>query len=206
MTPTDPAAPPAPNPWPADGPSPDAPHALGAHGARSGAQLALTIGAIGVVYGDIGTSPLYALRESFHLFHLAPTPANVLGILSLIFWALVLVITVKYVTFVLRADNDGEGGIMSLTSLIVPLRARLRGRRWLIVPAGLFGSALLYGDSTITPAITVLSAVEGLELIAPATKPYVIPIVLLILVGLFAAQYKGTGGVGKVFGPIMVLW
>ena len=212
MTPTDsatPAAPSAPDPSPSSPPvgGADAPlPGHGPHGARSGFQLALTIGAIGVVYGDIGTSPLYALRESFHLFHLAPTPANVLGILSLIFWALVLVITVKYVTFVLRADNDGEGGIMSLTSLIVPLRARLRGRRWLIVPAGLFGAALLYGDSTITPAITVLSAVEGLELIAPATTPYVIPIVIAILVGLFAAQYKGTGGVGKVFGPIMVLW
>ena len=194
-------------------PDPGAPHghAPGGHGphggaGRTGLQLGLTLGAIGVVYGDIGTSPLYALRESFHLFHLAPTPGNVLGILSLIFWALVLVITVKYVTFVLRADNDGEGGIISLTSLIVPLRARLRGRRWLIVPAGLFGAALLYGDSTITPAITVLSAVEGLELIAPATTPYVIPITIVILVGLFAAQYKGTGGVGKVFGPIMMLW
>lgn len=185
---------------------PPAPTPHDGHGPKTGLQLALTIGAIGVVYGDIGTSPLYALRESFHLFHLDPTPGNVLGILSLIFWALVLVITVKYVTFVLRADNDGEGGIMSLSSLIVPLRARLRGRRWLIVPAGLFGAALLYGDSTITPAITVLSAVEGLELIAPATTPYVIPIVIAILIGLFAAQYKGTGGVGKIFGPIMVLW
>ncbi len=183
--------------------------AHGGHGAdvaKSGLKLGLTLGALGVVYGDIGTSPIYALRESFHLHHLAPTPGNVFGILSLIFWALVLVISVKYIAFVLKADNDGEGGIISLTSLVVPLRARLRGKRWLIVPMGLFGAALLYGDSTITPAITVLSAVEGLELIAPATTPYVIPITLVILVALFSVQYKGTGGVGKVFGPIMMLW
>ena len=152
--------------------------------------MALTLGALGVVYGDIGTSPLYALRESFHGHHLPASPENVLGILSLIFWALVLVISVKYCTFVLRADNEGEGGILTLAGLSVRLRGRLRGRRWLVVPLGLFGVALLYGDGTITPAISVLSAVEGLEVLAPATKPYVIPITLAILAGLFAVQKR----------------
>ena len=178
----------------------------GGHAPKSGLQLALTLGALGVVYGDIGTSPIYALRESFHAHHLAATPANVLGVLSLIFWALVLIITVKYIGFVLRADNDGEGGILSLASLVVPLRARLRGRRWLIVPMGLFGSALLYGDGTITPAISVLSAVEGMKVIAPATERFVLPITLAILVLIFAFQYKGTGSVGKIFGPVTLLW
>ncbi|HYE56986.1 MAG TPA: potassium transporter Kup [Rhodothermales bacterium] len=168
--------------------------------------MALTLGALGVVYGDIGTSPLYALRESFHGHHLPASPENVLGILSLIFWALVLVISVKYCTFVLRADNEGEGGILTLAGLIVRLRGRLRGRRWLVVPMGLFGVALLYGDGTITPAISVLSAVEGLEVLAPATKPYVIPITLAILAGLFAVQKRGTEKVGKVFGPLTLTW
>jgi len=178
-----------------------------AHGApKGGLQLALTLGALGIVYGDIGTSPLYALRESFHGHHLPASPENVLGILSLIFWSLVLVISVKYCTFVLRADNEGEGGILTLAGLIVRLRGRLQGRRWLVVPMGLFGVALLYGDGTITPAISVLSAVEGLEVLAPATTPYVIPITLAILAGLFAFQSKGTERVGKIFGPITLVW
>jgi len=175
-------------------------------GTSSGFPAALTLGALGVVYGDIGTSPIYSLRECFHLAHLEATPTNVLGLLSLVFWSLALTVTLKYVTFVLRADNDGEGGILALTSLLVPLRARLVRRRLLYVVLGLIGSALLYGDSIITPAISVLSATEGLEQIAPATKPWVIPLTLIILVGLFAFQYKGTAGVGKIFGPVMVVW
>ena len=176
------------------------------HDAESGFPFALTLGALGVVYGDIGTSPIYSLRECFELAHLAVTPTNVLGLLSLVFWSLALTVTLKYVTFVLRADNDGEGGILALTSLLVPLRARLVRRRLLYVVLGLLGAALLYGDSIITPAISVLSAAEGLEQIAPATTPWVIPLTLVILVGLFAFQYKGTAGVGKVFGPVMIVW
>ena len=175
-------------------------------GTRQALRLGLALAALGVVYGDIGTSPLYALRESFHVAHLPTTPENVLGVLSLIFWSLVLVVSVKYVAFVLRADNDGEGGILALASLLVPLRARLVRRRLLFVALGLLGAALLYGDSVITPAISVLSAVEGLKQIAPTTEPFVIPLTLVILVGLFAFQYRGTAGIGKIFGPVMLLW
>ena len=186
-----------------------APSTIDGHGHTPGtrkAHLALTLAALGVVYGDIGTSPIYALRECFHLGHIEPTPGAVLGVLSLVFWALVLIVSVKYLLFVLRADNDGEGGILSLASLVISLRGRLKGRRWLIIPLGLFGAALLYGDGTITPAISVLSAVEGLEQIAPATKPYVIPITLVIITALFAVQRRGTGGIGKIFGPVTLLW
>ena len=167
----------------------------------------LALGALGIVYGDIGTSPLYALRESFHTSHgLLPTPANVLGILSLIFWSLILVISVKYVGFILRADNDGEGGILALTSLVTPMQVRRGGGRWLLILLGLFGTALLYGDGAITPAISVLSAVEGLEVATPFFEPYILPITIGILAVLFLAQRFGTGGIGKVFGPVTVLW
>ena len=176
------------------------------HDGDGGFPAALTLGALGVVYGDIGTSPIYSLRECFELAHLPVTPANVLGLLSLVFWSLALTVTLKYVTFVLRADNEGEGGILALTSLLVPLRARLARRRVLYVVLGLAGSALLYGDSIITPAISVLSATEGLEQIAPSTTPWVIPLTLVILVGLFSFQHKGTAGIGKIFGPVMVVW
>ena len=178
---------------------------------RGGKYIALlALGALGVVYGDIGTSPLYAFRESFHEgYGLAVTPENVLGILSLIFWALILVISVKYLVFVMRADNRGEGGILALTALIFPRDRRNNGRRdvrWLLIMLGLFGTALLYGDGMITPAISVLSAVEGLEVATPFFEPYIIPITIAILVALFLFQSRGTGSVGKVFGPMTLLW
>ncbi len=166
----------------------------------------LALAAIGIVYGDIGTSPIYAFRESFHEeYGLVPSPENVLGILSLIFWSLILVISIKYMVFILRADNKGEGGIIALTALITPRGNGSRLRRGLVL-AGLFGAALLYGDSMITPAISVLSAVEGLEVATPVFEPYIIPITIGILIGLFFFQSHGTAGIGKVFGPITVVW
>ena len=167
----------------------------------------LALGALGVVYGDIGTSPLYAFRESLgENYGLLPTPGNVLGILSLIFWALIIVITVKYISFVTRADNHGEGGILALTSLVTPLQVKRGGGRWLLVILGLFGASLLYGDGMITPAISVLSAVEGLSVATPLFDPYIIPITIVILVLLFSTQRFGTGSVGRVFGPVMIVW
>ena len=181
--------------------SPPAPH--GRH------LLLLALGALGVVYGDIGTSPLYAFRESFHASHgIAIAPANILGVLSLIFWSLIVIISIKYLVFVMRADNNGEGGILALTALIgAKSRVMLAGtQRWTLVMLGLFGTALLYGDGMITPAISVLSAVEGLEIVTPFFNPYVVPITVVILVGLFMFQSRGTERVGKVFGPLMVVW
>ncbi|CAN5282385.1 potassium transporter Kup [soil metagenome] len=176
--------------------------------APSGRYLyVLALGALGVVYGDIGTSPIYAMRESFgEHYGLAPTPANVLGVLSLIFWALIIVISIKYLVFVMRADNRGEGGMIALTALVAPPSQEKRRRRGILVLVGLFGAALLYGDSMITPAISVLSAVEGLQVATPLFEPYVIPITLVILVGLFAIQSRGTAGIGKVFGPVTLIW
>ncbi len=183
---------------------------------------ALSLAALGVVYGDIGTSPLYAIRESFsELYGVAPTPANILGVLSLIFWSLIIVISVKYLMFVMRADNKGEGGIMALTALVTPRRMASPGgpsrrdpdesaftarRRNALVLLGLFGAALLYGDSMITPAISVLSAIEGLEVATPIFRPYILPITIGILIALFAIQYRGTAGIGKVFGPVTLVW
>lgn len=173
-------------------------------GGRALALLSLT--ALGIVYGDIGTSPLYAVRESFLPSHgLAVTPANVLGVLSLIFWSLVLVISVKYLAFILRADNRGEGGILALAALATPMARGAGGKRGLIL-LGLFGTALLYGDGAITPAISVLSAIEGLEVATPFFAPWVIPITVGILVALFAAQRHGTARVGRMFGPVTLLW
>jgi KUP system potassium uptake protein len=166
----------------------------------------LALAALGVVYGDIGTSPLYAMRESFHFYDLAPTPANVLGVLSLIFWSLVLVISIKYATFVLRADNRGEGGILALTALVTPVGATRRGGRWMLIMLGLFGTALLYGDGMITPVISILGAIEGLEVATPFFKPYIIPLTIGILIGLFLMQSRGTAGVGKIFGPVVLVW
>jgi KUP system potassium uptake protein len=165
----------------------------------------LTLLALGVVYGDIGTSPLYALRECFNGAHpVPPSHENVLGVLSLIFWALVIVVTVKYQLYVLRADNRGEGGILALMALVRP---EVTGRlRWVLVTLGLFGSALLYGDGIITPAISVLSAVEGLEITTSVLHPYVQPITIGILIALFLIQRRGSGGIGAVFGPIMLVW
>jgi KUP system potassium uptake protein len=167
----------------------------------------LSLTALGVVFGDIGTSPIYALRESFHLSHnLAATRENTLGVLSLIFWSLILVISIKYLLLVLRADNRGEGGIIALTALISPPSGPDKGRHKILALLGLFGAALLYGDSMITPAISVLSAIEGLEVVTPFFTPYVIPITIVILVALFAFQRRGTAGVGAVFGPITLIW
>jgi KUP system potassium uptake protein len=166
---------------------------------------ALSLTALGVVYGDIGTSPLYALRECFYGEHgVRVLPQNVLGVLSLVFWALVIVVTVKYHVYVLRADNQGEGGILAMMALI-PARVRQRGKG-VLVALGLFGAALLYGDGIITPAISVLSAVEGMQVATPVLSHYVVPITLGILVGLFLFQKRGTGGVGAVFGPVMLVW
>ena len=167
----------------------------------------LSLGALGVVYGDIGTSPLYALRESLHPSHgVDVTLASVLGILSLILWSLLIVITIKYLTFVMRADQQGEGGILVLAALVTPKDGAANRRRTILILIGLFGTALLYGDGMITPAISVLSAVEGLEVSAPSLQPYVLEITVVILIGLFALQRRGTGSVGKIFGPVMILW
>jgi len=170
--------------------------------------LVMSVGALGVVYGDIGTSPLYAFRESFHVAEgLAVDRAGVFGVLSIMFWALVLVVSVKYLIFVMRADNHGEGGILALTALIVPRRqAPTTGLRWALILLGLFGTALLYGDGMITPAISVLSAVEGLEVAAPGLAPYVVPIAVVILIALFSIQRAGTATVGAIFGPVMIVW
>ncbi|MGH8802343.1 MAG: potassium transporter Kup, partial [Casimicrobiaceae bacterium] len=170
-------------------------------------MLPLAVGAIGVVYGDIGTSPLYTLRTAFTgPYGLSLTPENILGVLSAIVWALVIVVTIKYITLVMRADNRGEGGILAMTALVshgIENRARLR---WWLVGLGIFGAAMFYGDGMITPAITVLGAVEGLGVIAPPLHPFIVPLVLLILLALFAFQRKGTASLGAVFGPIMCLW
>lgn len=168
----------------------------------------LALGALGVVYGDIGTSPLYALRESFHDPNaITPAPENVLGILSLIFWSLIIIISVKYLVFVLRADNQGEGGILALTALVMPRESPKRySRKRILILLGLFGTSLLYGDGIITPAISVLSAVEGLEIATPFFRPYIVPITVVILLALFLMQSRGTEGIGKIFGPITLIW
>jgi KUP system potassium uptake protein len=166
----------------------------------------LVIGAIGVVFGDIGTSPLYTLRECFTGAHGLPlTEGNVYGILSIIFWAITIIVTLKYVTLIMRADNRGEGGIMALTALVSRGLTDTRARWWL-VGLGIFGAAMFYGDGMITPAISVLSAVEGVEVMAPALKTYVVPLTLVIIVGLFSIQRHGTASVGVLFGPIVCVW
>jgi KUP system potassium uptake protein len=169
---------------------------------------ALSLAALGVVYGDIGTSPLYAMREAFHGPHAFPvTAANVYGVLSLVFWSLALIISVKYLVFMLRADNRGEGGILALMALIQRHRtARGRVPRFAIAALGLFGASLLYGDSVITPAMTVLSAVDGLRVTTPGLGPFVLPLTIGVLLGLFVLQRHGTGGIGAIFGPVMTLW
>ena len=182
------------------------------HTGRSG-LFPLTLTALGVVYGDIGTSPLYAIRECFFGSHsVPPTHENVLGILSLIIYALVMVISVKYVAIVMRADNQGEGGILALTALI-PGRdrqetgaSRLAVGRPILIAVGIFGTALFYGDGVITPAISVLGAVEGLQVVTPLLSPYVVPVTVVILVALFVIQQFGTHRVGGLFGPIVIIW
>ncbi len=173
---------------------------------KPGYLAAMSLGALGVVYGDIGTSPLYAIRESFQSHDVAVVDESVLGVLSLVFWSLLIVISIKYLLVVMRADNDGEGGILALTSLVDPRRQKTRRGRWLLIMVGLFGTALLYGDGMITPAISVLSAIEGIEIATPVLQPYVIPISVIILIGLFLIQRHGTGAVGRIFGPVMVVW
>ena len=178
----------------------------GAAGGSPRALLPLTLTAIGVVYGDIGTSPLYAMRECFFGSHsVPPTHDNVLGVLSLVIYSLLLVISVKYIAIVMRADNEGEGGILALTALIPPESPTGAARPALIL-LGIFGAALLYGDGMITPAITVLGAVEGLEVATPLFDPYVVPIAVAILIGVFSIQRHGTARVGTLFGPVMVTW
>jgi KUP system potassium uptake protein len=184
------------------------------HAHTAGSRLLpLTLTALGVVYGDIGTSPLYAIRECFFGSHaVPPTHENVLGVLSLIIYALLLVISIKYVIIVMRADNQGEGGILALTAL-VPGRsgergvsARLAVGRPVLIALGIFGTALLYGDGMITPAISVLGAIEGLEVVTPLFSPYVVPITVVILISLFSIQKFGTHRVGGLFGPIVIIW
>jgi KUP system potassium uptake protein len=165
----------------------------------------LMLGAIGVVFGDIGTSPLYALQAIFGLSHLEFSRADILGMVSLIVWAIILVVTVKYVGLVMRANNNGEGGIMALIALM-NRTAVSPHKKALLVLVGLVGLALFYGDSVITPAISVLSAVEGTRLVAPQLAPYVVPMTIAFLIGLFLLQSRGTGSIGKLFGPVMVVW
>ena len=174
--------------------------------ASKSSLAALTLGAIGVVYGDIGTSVLYAMKEVFGSGHVPFTPDNVYGILSIFFWTLTVIVSVKYVTLVLRADNHGEGGLVAMLALAsVSIKDRPELRRALLI-VGIFGTCLFYGDGVITPAITVLGAMEGLEVISPALHRYVIPLTLVILLSLFMVQKRGTTSIGKFFGPIMVIW
>ncbi|MFO1081583.1 MAG: potassium transporter Kup [Reyranellaceae bacterium] len=168
---------------------------------------ALTLAALGVVFGDIGTSPLYTVKECFSEFTgVRPTPDNVLGMLSLITWALIIVVTVKYVVVVMRADNRGEGGVLALMALVSRQAGISERRRRLYVMIGVAGAALFYGDCLLTPAVSVLSAVEGLKVATPAFEPFVVPIALVVLAVLFAVQHYGTGGVGRWFGPITLVW
>ena len=170
-------------------------------------KAAVTLAALGVVFGDIGTSPLYAMHTVFAIDpELRPTQGTVYGVISLVFWAITLVVTLKYITLIMRADNHGEGGIMALIALVRGIRVNRRATKLLLVSLGIFGAALFYGDGMITPAISVLSAVEGLEVAAPAIDSLVVPITLTILTVLFALQRFGTGVVGRAFGPVMALW
>src|SRR6202790_1153469 len=175
------------------------------HHAGSPWFLALT--ALGVVYGDIGTSPLYAFQVALTgIGHPVPTAADVLGIVSLIFWALMVMVALKYVVFVLRADNEGEGGILALLSLVGADRVADGAKLPILVLLGTVGAALLYGDGIITPAISVLSAMEGLKLIAPSFGEFIVPVTMAILIGLFVIQRQGTESIGRLFGPVMVVW
>jgi KUP system potassium uptake protein len=167
----------------------------------------LVLATLGVVYGDIGTSPLYAIKECFHGTHgIELSKANILGVLSLVFWSLTMVVSVKYISFVMMADNHGEGGIFALLALIPTDKRISKQTRTFVVIAALLGASLLYGDGVITPAISVLSAIEGLEVATAAAKPFTVPLTCLVLFALFLFQYKGTGSVGKVFGFVMVFW
>jgi KUP system potassium uptake protein len=172
------------------------------------ATAALTLGALGVVFGDIGTSPLYALQTVFSADHhsIRPTEAGVYGVISLVFWSITIIVSLKYVTFIMRADNEGEGGIMALIALVQGVSLRGRWTKMALVALGIFGASLFYGDGMITPAISVLSAVEGLKVAAPSLESLVVPITLVIITILFAIQRFGTGAVGRLFGPVMGVW
>ena len=182
---------------------------LSAHASdrRSPSALAgLTLAALGVVYGDIGTSPLYALKEVFHAGHVPVTPDSVLGVLSLIFWTMTVIVSLKYVLLILRADNHGEGGLIAMLALATTAVADRPRLRSVLLVVGMFGTAIFYGDGVITPAISVLSAVEGLGVAAPGLQNAVLPITLVVLTGLFAVQRFGTAGIGRAFGPVTLLW
>ena len=168
---------------------------------------ALTVAAIGIVYGDIGTSPLYTMQEVFSPKHgLDLTKSNIFGIVSLILWGLILIVSLKYVTLVLRASNRGEGGIMALTALALESVRKNSRLYFPLTILGLLGASLFYGDGVITPAMTVLSAMEGLGEATPSLKPFVVPLTLIIIIGLYSVQSKGTAGIAKFFGPIMLMW
>lgn len=174
---------------------------------ETSASLALTVGALGIVFGDLGTSPLYSLRECFSMGSGLPvTPENVLGVLSLIIWSLILIVSVKYIFFVLRADNNGEGGILALLALAAPSGKTTVGKKRWLMYLGLFGAALLYGDGVITPSVSVLSAVEGLEVATPVLHDWVLPITIMILGGIFYFQSSGTSKIGFVFGPVILIY
>jgi len=189
-------------------PAPHAAHGSNGHHAPGGAAAGLVVGALGVVFGDIGTSPLYALRETFlHGSGLPPTPEHVLGVLSTLFWAITLTVTIKYVVLIMRADNKGEGGVLALATLATRgLNGKGRTVRRAITVLAVIGLALFYGDAIITPAVSVMGAVEGLSAAAPAFTPFVVPLSLAILVGLFFLQARGTADVGRLFGPVMLVW
>jgi KUP system potassium uptake protein len=174
--------------------------------ATKSSLAALTLGAIGVVYGDIGTSVLYAVKEVFGSGHVPFTPENVFGVMSLFFWTLTVIVSLKYVLLVLRADNHGEGGLVAMLALASQAVKDRPALRKVLLTVGIFGTCLFYGDGVITPAISVLSAVEGLEVVSPAFKSWVIPLTLVILFCLFAVQKRGTAGIGKFFGPITLVW
>ncbi len=167
---------------------------------------ALALGAIGVVYGDIGTSPLYTLQTTLSHDGMRPTAESIYGVLSLIFWAQIIVVSLKYVVFIMRADNKGEGGIMALMALALRAVRDKPKVRWLLAIVGIFGASLFYGDGVITPAISVLSAVEGVKVAAPGLAHWIVPVTAVILFFLFALQRHGTERVGRLFGPVMVIW
>ncbi|TAJ39537.1 MAG: potassium transporter Kup [Reyranella sp.] len=195
-------------PTPQTSPATPAANGSNGHSAPGGAAAGLVVGALGVVFGDIGTSPLYALRETFlHGTGLTPTPEHVLGVLSTLFWAVTLTVTIKYVVLIMRADNKGEGGVLALATLATRgLNGKRRRVRHAVIVLAVIGLALFYGDAIITPAVSVMGAVEGLSAITPAFTPLVIPLALVILVGLFFLQARGTADVGRLFGPVMLLW
>ena len=166
----------------------------------------LTLGALGVVYGDIGTSPLYALKEVFHGGHVTTTTDNILGVLSLIFWTMTIIVSLKYVLLILRADNNGEGGLIAMLALATNAVNDKPALRRVLMLVGLFGTAIFYGDAVITPAMTVLGAVEGIDVYAPQYHSAILPITLIVLAGLFAVQRLGTTGIGRAFGPVMLIW